>query len=661
MTRRGFARLARFARFALFAAAAAACSADPPVPGGAVKASHPRGMVVLGIDGMDPVLTRGLLERGEMPNLAALIARGGFSELDTTFPPQSPVAWSTFITGQGSEDHGIYDFVHRDAVHLAPYLSTSRVHAPDHTIEIGSFALPLGSPSVELLRGGTAFWQTLEDRDVPATLVRVPGNFPPPGTTRAESMSGMGTPDMLGTYGTFQLVTDDPAVAARPYSGGIVHRADFAGGNRARAVLTGPMNPLSSAAEAMGLVLEVVRDPEHDVALVQLGDADLVLVPGEWSEWQTVTFDPGLFAGEVHGMVRVYLRQLRPTLHLYISPINLDPLDPPLPISAPLRYAIDLAGDVGRFYTQGMPEDTKALASGALSPAEFLEVVDRVMVETQAILERELDRFRGGLLFVYLSSIDQTSHVFFRSLDPDAPPDDRAHADVIPALYRRVDRWIGEVVARLGPDTPLVIMSDHGFAPFRTKVHLNTFLAQRGYLAVLSPEDRVPGPLGHIDWDRTQAYALGLNQVFVNLRDREARGTVSAAEHQVLLARLERDLLGLRDPATGVTAITRMDRPAEGAFAGRTPDLIVGYRRGYRSSDQSALGAIGDRVFEPNHDQWSGDHCMDPSAVPGLIAASIPIVTGDRPGLHDLAPTILDYFGIEPSAELDGRTILRWR
>jgi predicted AlkP superfamily phosphohydrolase/phosphomutase len=637
--------------------AAAAIAVGCADTGGGPKPTHPTGLVVLGVDGMDPVLTRGMLERGELPNLASLIARGGWSELDTTSPPQSPVAWSTFITGLDAPGHGIFDFVHRDPTHLTPYLSTSRVTPPDRTIEVGSWALPLGSVNVELLRGGVAFWQVLERHGVPATVVKVPANFPPPASVQAESMSGMGTPDLLGTYGTFQLVGDDAARNATVRRG-IVHAIDFAGSHTARARLTGPPDPLSASGAAMTLPLEIIRDPELDAAVIRVGGRDVILTAGEWSEWLPVAFDPGVLAGAVPGMLRLYLARVHPSFELYVSPINIDPMDPALPIASPARYATALADDIGRFYTQGMPEDTKALATGALAPDEFLAIVDRVMAETWAMLDRELARFRGGFLFVYLSSIDQTSHVFFRSLDPSAPAADRAYADAIPALYRRVDRWIGEVVARVGPETRIVVMSDHGFAPYHTKVHLNAFLAERGYLAVAPPDRRMPGPLGHIDWERTQAYAFGLNQVFVNLRGREARGAVAPAERDAVLARLERDLLALRDPDSGQTAVTRLDRPPPGRYPGRAPDLVVGYRRGFRSSDESAIGEVGARVFEPNTDRWSGDHCMDPAAVPGVIAANVPLAGGPRPTLADLAPTILAVFGVPRPPELAGRPLL---
>jgi predicted AlkP superfamily phosphohydrolase/phosphomutase len=639
-------------------ALAAATACGDGAPRTRAKPAHPRGLIVLGIDGMDPVITRRLLAAGELPHLRRLAERGGFVELATTSPPQSPVAWSTFVTGLGPDGHGIFDFVHRDPHHLEPYLSTSRTSSPD-AIELGSLAVPIGSPSVELLREGVAFWQLLEEHRVPATVVKVPANFPPATSQRAESMAGMGTPDLLGTYGTFQLFTDDPAATARTASGGLVHAVDLAGGDVARGRLIGPPDPLSSAGDALAIDVEIVRDPAHDLALVRLGGAEIMLVAGEWSDWLPVGFSPSLVSSDVRGMVRLHLRQVRPTLHLYVSPINLDPLDPAMPISSPPAYAAGLAADIGRYYTQGMPEDTKALSAGALSATEFLAIADRVMDETEATLDRELARFRGGLLFVYLSSIDQTSHVFFRSLDPDAPAADRAHADAIPRLYRRVDRWIGRLLDRTGADTHLIVMSDHGFAPYRTKVHLNTYLAQRGYLVPLPADQRRPGALGHIDWSQTQAYALGLNQVFLNVRGRETSGVVDPGEREVVLRRVERDLLALRDPEAGATAITRVDRPRPGQFATRAPDLIVGYRRGYRSSDESALGSVGGVVFEPNRDQWSGDHCMDPAEVPGVLVTSFGVPGPDPgPGLADLAPSILAYFGIPAPGDWPGTSFI---
>jgi predicted AlkP superfamily phosphohydrolase/phosphomutase len=625
-------------------------------------------VVVLGVDGMDPGLVAQLMREGRMPHLKALAAKGTFMPLATSFPPQSPVAWSNFITGMSPGGHGIYDFVHRDPYALSPYLSTSRTQSAE-TWKLGPWLLPdpFSSAKIELLRGGRAFWQILEEHQVPATVVQVPANFPPAESKYNESMSGMGTPDLLGTYGIFRVFTDDPELARRKISAGVVHAVDFRGGQRATTALEGPPDPLSASGAPLTVPIEIVRDPERDVALVRLGDEEVVLQPGDWSEWIPVGFELSLSTSALPGMVRLYLDQMRPHLVLYASPTNIDPTAPAMPISAPARFAEDIAQDVGRFYTQGMPENTKALAAGVLSDAEFLAQAEIVWQEKLRMLDRELARFTGrdggGVLFFYFGSIDLLSHAFWRTLDltlrPEHTAEDREHAHVIPDLYARMDAVIGDVIARLGPGIDIVVMSDHGFAPYRYKVNLNLWLAQQGYLAVLPPEQTKPGVLGHIDWEHTQAYALGLNQVFINLQGREAHGVVPPEEYDVLVDRLARQLEGFRDPETDSYVITEAARPGPGAYRERTPDLLIGYARGYRSSDESAEGGVGgDDVIEPNRDKWSGDHCMHPSHVPGVLITNRKVEV-EEASLIDLAPTILSYFGVAQGQAMTGTPL--WR
>lgn len=637
------------ARLLVVALVAGCGPSEPPAP-----ATAARKLVVFGVDGMDPALLRAYMREGRMPHLSALAERGGFIELGTSDPPQSPVAWSDFITGHDSSSHGIYDFVHRDPHSLEPYLSTSRVE-PASTLEIGPVVVPLSSPEVRLLREGRTFWQDLEDAGVPATVVKVPANFPPAPSTHARSLSGMGTPDLTGTYGTFQLYTDDPALAGRRMSGGVVHRLTF-DGQRARGRLVGPSDPLSPDGASMAVALSVLVDDRRPVALIEVGDHREILQPGEWSAWIPVAFDPGLLAGSAAGMVRLYLASVEPRVRLYVSPINLDPAAPAMPLSAPGEYASALASRVGRFYTQGMPLDTKALAGGALDDEELLSQADIVFRERLALLDDAIAEFDGGLLFFYFSLVDQLSHVFWRALDPDAPAEVRRHARVIPDIYQRVDTAIGDAISRLGDDVDIIVLSDHGFAPFKRKVHLNTWLANRGYLSLLDQDQVVDGPLGHIDWNQTQAYGLGLNQLFLNLRGRERGGVVDPGRRALILDRLERDLLAWRDPDSGTPVVTRVTRPEPGQFAERAPDLIVGYNRGYRSSDESALGQVGNLEVEDNRGVWSGDHCMDPSHVPGVLLASLPV--RESGSLTDMAPTLLAYFDVAAGAPLPGDNLL---
>lgn len=611
-------------------------------------------LVVFGVDGMDPKLLRKYMAEGNMPNLAKLAERGGFVELGTSNPPQSPVAWSDFTTGQHWGGHGIYDFVHRDPRQLEPYLSTSRVIEADTTIEIGSKVFALGSGGVELLREGPAFWQDLERAGVPATVVRIPANFPPAKSKSTRSTAGMGTPDLLGTPGTFQLFTSDAEAANESMSGGILHHLKFHG-QRASASLTGPTDPTSASGEAMSIPFDVLVDKKRPVALITIDGQRVVLKVGEWTEWLPIAFDPGLLGGEVPGMIRVFLAELDPVVRVYVTPVNIDPRNPAMPLSEPASYAAELAEGGGLFYTQGMPLDTKALVGGALSDEEALSQAEIALQEEFDLLDYAVTDFDGGLLFFYFSMVDQMSHVYWRGIEPDANEQDRKVAHVIPEVYQKVDAALGRAMEQLGDDVDILVMSDHGFGPYNRKVHLNTWLANRGYLATLPPEQRSKGSLGHIDWDNTQAYGLGLNQLFLNLRGREKNGVVDADRREVLLDRIERELLAWRDPDTGQRVVTRVTRPDVGDFDERAPDLLVGYNLGYRSSDSSALGQVGGEEIDDNTSKWSGDHCIDPSHVPGVLLSNRKVRSGVS--LTDITPTILEYFEASPSAKLPGASV----
>jgi len=176
-------------------------------------------LIILGIDGMDPQLLRKYMAEGRMPNFASLAKKGSFRELTTSIPPQSPVAWSNLITGMNAGGHGIFDFIHRDPHTLQPYFSASRVGPPKHGIHLGSWIIPLGGGRAEQLRQGKSFWETLDDYGVPNLIFRMPSNFPPV-KAKGQTLSGMGTPDLRGSYGTFSYYTDDPMAAAGGVEGG---------------------------------------------------------------------------------------------------------------------------------------------------------------------------------------------------------------------------------------------------------------------------------------------------------------------------------------------------------------------------------------------------------------------------------------------------------
>ena len=612
--------------------------------------SHETSLVMLAIDGMDPVLTQRWMDEGRLPHLKALAARGRFTPLATSNPPQSPVAWSHFITGMDSDGHGIYDFLHRDPATLVPYLSTSRADPPSRTLTLGDLSIPLSGGGVVNLREGAPFWDRLQAAGVPVTVLRVPADYPPRpcedcprGSPEARVLAGMGTPDLLGTPGIFQHFTSEELPSTNP-SGGRIHRLERAG-NGWTSRLDGPAHPLSASEETLSVALTVETDVAHGTALVQVGGATRLMVVGEWSDWVPVSFPLGGPWGSVAGAIRMHLLGVSPHVSLYVSPVNIDPMDPAQPLSTPRGFATDLAREVGRYYSQGMPEDTKALQADVLTPDEFLVQSALVWQERRRMLTRELASFDGGFLFVYFSSVDLVSHMFFRDLGPEATDEERAR-DAIGTTYERVDEAVSLVLESLGDDAPLVVMSDHGFSPYTWKVNLNERLAASGFLARRRGA-ATGAPMADIDWGRTRAYSVGLNLLFLNQAGREARGVVAKSERAGLLDEIEADLLAWRNPETGVPVVTSVDRPKGGAHADRTPDLIVGYNREHRASEDSALGVLGTAMVERNTGRWSGDHCMDPVHVPGVLMSNDPTFE-QAAGLTDLGDATLRWFHVAP-------------
>lgn len=575
-------------------------------------------VIVLGIDGMDP----GFVERhwDSLPNLARLRDRGSFQRLATTTPPQSPVAWSSFITGLDPDEHGIYDFVHRDAASMRPFSSMSQTVPPGFVLPLGPYQLPLSGAKVVSLRRGKAFWQTLAERGIPVTVVRMPTNYPPLMAGRA--LAGMGTPDLRGTLGTFTFYTDDPEELTRSVSGGRIVKVDVENG-RVVVPLQGPPNSLRRDAAYSSVNLTVEVDPKNPAALVQMGGGATVLRQGEWSDWLTADFPLIPHVTSVRGMFRLFAKQLQPRFQLYVSAVNIDPESPALPVAEPASWGRAIARQSGRYYTMGTPEDTSALRQGVFSLPEFLSQTRLVFEDERRLLRYSLAHFDRGLLFFYFSAIDQNSHMLWGKHDAE-----------LLQVYRAVDQCVGEVVAR-APGAELIVLSDHGFSTYERSVHLNAWLRDRGFLTLQTAagDDTT---MESLDWSSTEAYAVGLNGLYLNLRGRQR----SAA----LLQNLREQLLAFRDPVNGrqvVEAVYGTKPSRENAAV--APDLIVGYSPGYRASWQTGLGGTPAAELEDNTDAWIADHCINSVDVPGVLFTN----RGPEPAsvrLQDVTGRVLRLF-----------------
>ena len=618
-------------------------------------------VIILGVDGMDPILLRRFMSQGLMPNFQRLATTGSFRELATSTPAQSPVAWSNLITGMNAGGHGIFDFIHRDPQTMELYFSTSRVRPPRHVLHLGAWNLPLSGGEVDQLRKGDAFWQILDRYGVPNTVMRIPANFPPvPG--KGLALSGMGVPDLRGTYGTFTYFTDDSSVMAGAVEGGEIVPVSV-DNSIVHAALIGPDNSFRKNSPPAVLPFEVAIDPVESSARITVDGEQLVLREGEWSGWVHVRFEMAPWFASVEGICRFYVKQLHPRFQLYVSPINIDPASPALPISNPAHFSTTLAEDVGDFYTQGIPEDTKALSAGVLDDDEFLNQARTVLREQRQIFDRQLSSFHRGLFFYYFSSLDLSSHMFWRLIDEKHPAYNQAMAErngqAIAWFYGQIDQVLGEIWPHLDSDTTLLVLSDHGFAPFEHSFNLNTWLQQNGYLATVAGKG-TDANLGNIDWSHTRAYGLGLNGVYLNLKGRERNGLVTPGkEADALIREIRSRLLAVKDPAADLSVITRVDIASQvyqGPYRNAGPDLLVGYNRGYRVGWESVLGGIAPAVLTDNTNAWSGDHCIDPTLVPGVLLSNRKIAA-PAPALTDVAPTILQEFAIARQKGMIGYSV----
>jgi predicted AlkP superfamily phosphohydrolase/phosphomutase len=596
-------------------------------------------LVFLGLDGFDPGLAERFMAEGKLPNLSRLAEEGSYRRLRTTFPALSPVAWSTFATGVNPAKHNIFDFLNRDLRSYTPELSSSRVSPPRRTVRLGRWTIPLSRPVVELRRRSTPFWKILGEHAIGSTILRVPITFPPD-DFNGRLLSAMCTPDLRGTQGSFSSFS--------------TRTEEFSSEGGSRYPLTQVQGGLSGVLEGPEKIATAFRITEETL---EIDGQRFPLHLGQYTPWIHVGFRKSLGLS-VRGIVRFLLTETGRETSLYATPVQIDPESPALPISQPGYYASYLSKLFGPFATVGMAEDTWALNEGVIDEDAFLKQAEEIKQERERMFFSALDRTRRGTVACVFDTTDRVQHMFYRYLDQRVTG---RHAGVIEALYRDMDRLVGETLKYVDENTALFVLSDHGFCAFRRGVNLNTWLLQNGYLALRDGASTSGKYFEGVDWGRTRAYTLGLGGLYLNVRGRESGGTVPADESDALKRELVDKLTMLHDTDTGEIAIRNAYISSElykGPYLGAAPDLIIGYADGYRTSWDAAIGRVSAAVFEDNEKAWSGDHCVDPALVPGVLFSNRRL-DSDDPGIEDMAPTALWLFGIPRPVWMEGDSVFR--
>ena len=611
-----------------------------------------RKAIVLGLDGFDPRLAERLMDEGKLPNLEKLRLSGSYHRLRTTFPALSPVAWSTFATGVSPAKHNIFDFLDRDLRTYMPRLSSARVGKPSRVLKLGRYRIPLSRTPVELRRKSRPFWSILGEQGVDCTILRVPITFPPE-QFGGRLLSAMCVPDLRGTQGSFSQFTT--RVEEVHYESGSRYPLRH-GGDWLEGQIEGPADTFKEGGAPLTIPLKVRVQGPNRAELEIDGERQLVST-GEYTAWMPLEFRSAL-GPKACGLARFLLTETAPHVSLYMTPIQLDPERPALPISHPSCYASYLAGLVGPFATAGLAEDTWALNERVIDEDAFLKQAWDIFEERRSMFLAALANARRGVVACVFDTSDRLQHMFHRQMGNPGDP----HAAVIEEMYTRMDALLGETLPFVDERTALFVLSDHGFRSFRRSVHVNSWLQQNGHLVLRDPqpENGVSRAFfADVDWSRTRAYALGLSGLYLNLRGREAHGIVQDGEEAAALRREIADgLMALRDvdgqaPAAHVYSTAQLYR---GPYLDAAPDLIVGYADGYRVSWESAIGQTTGCVVEDNPKAWSGDHCIDPVLVPGVLFSNLRLAADD-PGIEDLAPTVLDLFGVARPGWMDGHAL----
>ncbi len=627
----------------------------------AFKKSQVDQVVIIGLDGLAPELAEKFMAEGKLLHLSRLKQEGVYARLQTTTPAISPVAWSSFMTGAEPSKHNIFDFLSRDPKTYLPDLSSARIGKPEKVLSLAKYNIPLSKPGIRGLRKSSPFWKILGDRGIFSTVLRVPITFPPE-KFKGHLLSGMCTPDLKGSQGTFSLYTSDPA-KAKKREGGLAIPVEVKK-NRIETYLSGPDNTLLKKAEEIRLPMKITIDPQKEQVRIEVSGQTLALKKGEFSPWIRLTFRPGL-GMKIRAIGRFYISRIEPHFEMYLTPLNIDPEKPALPISHPFIYSVYLAKLLGSYITLGEANDTWALNEGALSERAFLELTYSNHREWETMLFNALAKTKKGLVVCVFETTDSISHMFWRYLDRDhcalTGGQAQMSAQVIDELFQKMDEMVGRIREKMGKKSALFIMSDHGFKPFKRGLNLNSWLYKNGYLSLKDGKTGSDEWFKDVAWDRTRAYALGLGGLYINQKGREAHGQVGPGEEtRELKAELLHKLNGLEDQERGIVAISKVydrDEIYHGPYKENAPDLIIGYNAGYRASWEGVTGKITDKVFEDNTKAWSGDHCIDPAWVPGVLFCSRKINL-NGPSIMDIAPTVLDLFGIDPPAHMDGRSLL---
>ncbi|GMW01739.1 MAG: hypothetical protein AMXMBFR84_28760 [Candidatus Hydrogenedentota bacterium] len=621
-------------------------------------------VVILGFDGVEPTLVETMFAAGELPNLKKLSEQGTFKPLETANPPQSPTAWSSFITCKNPGEHGVYDFLRRNPKTYFPGVGFGM---PEHATLSPDGKL-LTPPVFNSIRHGESFWSVADKQGARSKILLVPFAYPVESLEQGHMICGLGVPDIRGTTSTFFAISTRELSIK---SGGMALRLTLTDGAGSVEIpgARDKREEFDSAKAFVKVPLMINADVAGGNVTLTVQGQSVELAEGQWSKWVEWAFELSPVY-KVRAVSQFYALKVAPEdVTVYMSCLQFHPDEQYIPFTTPISYGTELRKRYGLFKTIGWAYDTHALRQDALSDEAFLMDTRNSAGWQEQLTLDELDTNAFDMMVAAWTAPDRVSHMFWRYRDKRHPlyTEEGAtkYGRAVEESYQKMDSIVGEVMKRLKENDLLFIMSDHGFHSFHTGFNVNTWLIRNGYLVVKGQTDAASGftnedYLQGFDWTRSKAYSIGLGSIFLNLKGREGKGLVDPAQADALIEEIRGKLLEVTHPEKGEkvfrSVYTRKDY--HGGAMAEAPDIQLGYAEGFQSTKSAANGAAPKVLFEPNDDKWSGEHASsDVAFTPGIFFCNRPIAV-DKPNIMDLGVTSLKYLGLAVPADFEGTDLL---
>lgn len=581
--------------------------------------------IIVGLDAFDPKFFEQLHDQGKLSHLGKYVSKNGYARFNISNPAQSEVSWTSIATGQNPGGHGMFDFVHRSPKNYGIHVSL----LPTKKTLVGTqFTQPHAQQTI---------FDYAVENGYPAASLWWPATFPARQASPIKSIPGLGTPDILGKLGVGILFTAEELGDDAPSKTQLERMTSQ--GDRFSGMIPGPSRPKKDKVQQSFVDFTLEFSDENTAKFIIGKNTSYTLKVGEWSPVFEIVFKMG-FGVSLGAVTRVILTRGKSGPWLYFLPLQIHPLKAAWPYAAPRDFIKKAWKQDGPFLTLGWPQDTTGLDEGITSDEQFLSLADSIVHSRERVFYSQLEQFNEGLLAVVFDTLDRVQHMFWK----DRP-------DVIEKWYLKLDSLIGRIEDKIkatgNQDAKLLIVSDHGFANFDYKVHLNKWLVEQGLLTSKAGADK---SLTHADWDNSEAYAVGLNSMYFNLAMREGQGIVLPDDQEALGAKIKDALLNWKGPDGNnvVQSVETNQEAFEGPFSHLGPDLVIGYAPGYRASAETGLGNWADTAIETNTDHWNSDHCINPAAVQGVLFSNQSLADFPNPSYKDIP-------SLAVGAKLEGR------